>query len=355
MKSIFYLLLILLSLIICGKTMTQTIRPIRDNVGFCWKPAEMNMLMKYLDNNFKSKYKFPSKNLVAAISPHDDYLYAASIYYPLYKLIKTKEIVIFGVTHGAVRKALGEFRNKIILDDFNFWHGPYSYVKISPLREKIKSELDTADFEVNDKAQTIEHSIEALLPFLQYYNRDIKIIPIMVTEMSFDKMENISGKLAEIISSYIKQNNLKLGKDIFFLISTDADHYGLDFNNTPFGTDKRAHTKATKLDMKIARADLAGTLTEKKVYNLTQYLWGKHDISYHPPLWCGKYSVPFGLLTTNKIIEDISGKKLTGKVFAYSDTWTEGVIPIKHTNLGTTAPFSLKHWCGHLSVGFYLQ
>jgi AmmeMemoRadiSam system protein B len=341
--------------LVFGVAMPQNVRPIRDNVGFCWKPSEMNMLIKYLDSHFKNGTKFPSKNLVAAISPHDDYLYAASVYYPLYRLIKTKEVVIFGVTHGTVRKELGEFKNKIILDNFKQWRGPYSNVDVSFLREIIKKNLDTTDFIVNHKAQTIEHSIEALIPFLQYYNRNIKITPIMVTEMPFDTMKDISTKLAFIISNYIKQNNLKLGKDIFFLISSDANHYGTDFNNSPFGEDENAHKDATMLDIKIANSDLKGTLSETTIYELTQDLWGKQNTSYHPPLWCGKFSIPFGLLTINKIIENTSNKNLEGIIFGYSDTWTEGVIPIKHTNLGLTAPFSLKHWVGHFSAGFYLK
>jgi hypothetical protein len=48
-------------------------------------------------------------------------------------------------------------------------------------------------------------------------------------------------------------------------------------------------------------------------------------------------------------------KKLEGKILRYSDTFTEGVLPIKGTELGTTAPFSLKHWCGFLSAEFYIE
>jgi hypothetical protein len=62
----------------------------------------------------------------------------------------------------------------------------------------------------------------------------------------------------------------------------------------------------------------------------------------------------FGLLTINKVVDKI-GKKLTGKVFEYSDTWTEGVLPVKGTEMGITAPYSLKHWVGFFSAGFYLK
>jgi AmmeMemoRadiSam system protein B len=355
-KKFYFVLLFFYFLIqIFGVIMAQSIRPIRDNVGFCWQPDEMNMLMKYLSSHADKTANFPSANLVAAISPHDDYLYAGSVYYPLYKLIKTKEVVIFGVTHGTVRKAMNDPKNVLILDDYKYWHGPYGNVSISPLREIIKNKLNKNDLMVSDKAQDIEHSIEALVPFLQYYNRDIKITPIMVTQMPFEKMEQVSTELSKIISGYIKQNNLNLGKDIFFLISTDADHYGRDFDNISYGEDKKAHEEATANDKRIAKETFDGILTNNKIKNLTKELWGTPSDNPPSPVWCGKYSVPFGLLTTSKIIKEVDNKNITGELFKYSDTWTEGVIPIKHTNLGTTAPFSLKHWCGWLSAGFYLK
>ncbi len=332
----------------------QNIRPIRDNVGFCWNPDEMNTLMSYLAKNDTQK-SFSSDNLVLGISPHDDYLYAGRVYYPLYKLIHAKEIVVFGVTHGTVRKAMNDPRNILIFDDYKYWHGPYKNIEVSLLREYIENKLPKNDFMVSDRAQDIEHSIEALLPFVQYYNHDFKFTPIMVTGMSFDRMDKISDKLADIISGYIKAHNLKLGKDVFFLISSDLNHYGKDFDNVPYGEDKKAHTEGTENDQRIAHAAFDGELTKDKIEHLTSELWQNPGSEKPHPIWCGQYSIPFGLLTTMKVINNVSEKKLDGEIFRYSDTWTEGVIPIKYTNLGTTAPFSLKHWVGFLSAGFYLK
>jgi AmmeMemoRadiSam system protein B len=346
---------IILVSIFPAKGQTNDIRPIRDNVGFCWNPAEMDDLIKYLASHSTGKEKFPSENLAAAISPHDDYLYAGGVYYPLYRLIKAKEIVIFGVTHGTVRKALNDPNNILILDDYKYWQGPYGNVEISQLRNTIKSNLSKDDYIVSDSAQDMEHSIEALVPFLQHYNRDIKITPIMVTQMPFERMEKISDELANIITGYINKNKLIPGKDIFFLISSDADHYGKDFDNTPYGEDKHAHSKGTENDRRIAKNAFNGILNNDKIEMLTKELWGKPTDNPSSPLWCGKFSIPFGLLTISKTIKNVTGKDLNGILYKYSDSWTEGVIPLKHTNLGLTAPFSLKHWVGWLSAGFYIN
>ena len=108
-----------------------------------------------------------------------------------------------------------------------------------------------------------------------------------------------------------------------------------------FGLDESAHKQAALLDIDIVRKYFSQKLTYIKIRNFTEKLRGAPKT--YSPLWCGKYSIPFGLLTMNKVINEIEGKKLTGKMFSYSNSWMEGVIPVKHTNLGITAPFSIEH------------
>lgn len=331
----------------------QNIRPIRDSIGFCWNADEMNHFINYLSETNPDVKPIPQK-LVAAISVHDDYLYAGNVYYPLYQNIKTKEVVIFGVTHGTVRKELGPQSNVLILDNYTKWQGPYGDVEISPLREIIKSKLLQNDFIVSNKAHSIEHSIEALIPFLQYYNRDIKITPIMVTQMPMERMEDISNRLSEIIIEYAKSKNLKLGEDIFFLISNDANHYGEDFSNAPYGMDAKAHKLATENDKRIINQDLVGKIINDKIHQTAADILPDSSKKY-TPLWCGRYPIVFGLMTISKVVKEIDDKDMFGKLFKYSDTFTEKVLPVKNTSMGLTAVFSYKHWCGWFTDGFYLS
>jgi AmmeMemoRadiSam system protein B len=336
-----------------GLVYPQEVRPVRDDVGYCWQSDRFDLFVKWLDENCPDE-KFKSENLIAGISPHDDYLYAGKVYYPLYKLINAKEVVIFGVTHGTVRKEINDPKNILIFDEFEKWKGPYSDAAISPLREIIKQKLESEYYMVSNKAHSLEHSIEGLIPFLQHYNRDVKITPIMVTAMSFEKMDSLSDELANIISEYVKENNLKLGKDIFFLFSNDANHYGEDFDNHPYGLNEEAHNVAVANDKRIADQIFNGTVTKNKIQKLSDELWPEAGIKQDCPLWCGRYAVVFGLFTVSKVVNE-NGKKLSGKVLRYSDTWTGGVLPVKGTSMGITAPYSLKHWVGFLSAGFYME
>ncbi|NOY05818.1 MAG: AmmeMemoRadiSam system protein B, partial [Chlorobi bacterium] len=120
-------------------TRDQPIRPVRDDVGFCWDARQMERLVSYLEKHEKTTA--PEGRLVAGISPHDDYLYAARVYYPLYRKLRAKEVVVFGVTHGTVRRKIGDPKGVVILDDFPRWTGVTKPVEISPLREYIKARL----------------------------------------------------------------------------------------------------------------------------------------------------------------------------------------------------------------------
>jgi AmmeMemoRadiSam system protein B len=331
----------------------QELRPVRDDVGFCWQRPQMGRLLDLLARTAPADV--PSPDLVAAISPHDDYLYAGRVYYPLFHPLRTREAVIFGVTHGAVRKEIGDPKGILILDEYPGWTGLSGPVAVSPLREWLKKHLPKEDYTVSNQAHALEHSIEALVPFLQYANPDIRITPIMVTAMPFERMAELSGRLAEALAAYIRANKLQLGRDIVFLISADANHYGRDFDNIPFGEDEKAHEQGVSQDRRIACSLVDGTLDDEKIRGLTRDLWGAGYLDYRSTYWCGKYDIPFGLLAVRKAVRAVTGRNLKGKLLLYSDTYSEGVLPLRRGGFGITAPYSLKHWVGFFSAGFYLE
>ncbi len=332
----------------------QVVRPIRDSVGFCWNADEMTAFMKYLESHADPSETLKG-NLVAAISVHDDYLYAGRVYYPLYTMIHAKKVVIFGVTHASVTKELGPLSNVVILDEYDRWRGPYKDVEMSPLRSIIRKQLPPEYLLTSNRAHALEHSIEALVPFLQYYNRDVKITPIMVTRMPFERMEDLSLRLARICVEYIAARNLELGKDIFFLISNDANHYGPDFNNAPYGIDARAHNLATQNDRRIINEHLTGEITRARIQGLTFEIWPDSTTKKPVPVWCGRYPITLGLLTVTNVLSQLGRGTPHGSLLKYSDTFTEKVLPVKNTGMGLTAVFSYQHWCGWFTEGFYTR
>lgn len=348
LKNIFFFILVSAALL-----SASSIRQVKDDVGFCWNPPGLAKIMAYLAVHDKTP--LPAGPVIAGISPHDDHLYAGGLYYPLFKAVRAKEVIIIGVTHKTVRDSIGDPQNILILDDFSAWKGVKGDIPVSGLREFIRDKLDPACFITSNKAHELEHSIEALLPFLQYFQPKIRITPIMVTGMPFDKMKEISARLAEIIVSYMQVNKLQLGRDVAILISADANHYGADFKNTPFGENEEAHAKSIAQDLNWINAYLAGPLQENKLHDLTAELWGTTYRDYKNTYWCGKYSIPFGLLTASQVTRLLTGKELTGTLLRFGDTYSDGVLPVTQTGCGLTAVFSLKHWVSFFSMAFSLQ
>lgn len=331
----------------------QEARPVRDDVGFCWNPASMRLLVDYLQA--REPDQFEADGLVAAIAPHDDYLLAGRVDYPLFKILRAREVVVFGVTHGTVRKEIGDPHNVVILDEFKSWPGLTGPVAVSGLREALKERLAKSAFQVSNKAHALEHSIEAELPWLQYFNPGVKITPIMVTAMPFEKMEEISARVAEVVAAEMKARGLVAGRDVFFLISADGNHYGQDFNNSAFGEGEAAWLKGRAFDERLIRDYLTGVMDEAKVEGLTKELWGATYLDYRNTYWCGKYSIPFGLLTVQKILALTENKKVGGMLFRYSDSYSEGALPLQKTGMGLTAPYSLRHWVSWCSIGYYRE
>ncbi len=324
----------------------SSIRKFFDDVGFCTTPIQIETVVKLAEKMEPAARKVPG-NFFAVISPHDDHIYAGRVYiYAVPRVARAKTVVIFAVTHHRARVELKDPKGVIILDDYDRWQAPYGPVEVdTQLRDYLKAHLPGEYYIVSNKAHAVEHSAEAMVPFLQYYNRKVKVLAIMVTEMNFWRMREVSAKLASVFYSYLKEKNLKLGKDLAFIISTDNTHYGPDFDYMPFGLGEEAHRKATDQDKELGKKFLSGTVTVDKIRSFADRVWGERIT------WCGRFSVPFGLLTLEKMAE-IMGKKLEGVPFRYGDSYSLGVLPAFGLGIGTTAPFSLKHWVGYWAIGY---
>ncbi len=340
---------------------TQFVRGLKDTVGFAISPAEMNLVVKLsreadapqLKAGAKKYHLVPGSDYIAGISPHDDYIYAGPVYAHLYPYLRAKRVIIFGVSHYARRRKVA---NTLIFDAFRQWRGPYGRVKVSDMREEILAKLPKADYIVSNSMQAEEHSVEALVPWLQYYNRDVEIVSILAPYMNWGKLAGLSTDLANVLGEIIQSHHWKLGKDIAFLISNDCSHYGNQGwggrNFAPFGADCRGLKEGTGLDRSIARETLCGTLTAKKVRDFYSRVLYPDDIYKYKVTWCGRFAVPFGTDTLVNLMKDLHHKPLQGEFLRYGDSVELGELDVRKAGLGVTAPANLHHWVGYVSIGY---
>lgn len=328
----------------------QHLRGLADTIGFAHTARQMNIFMERLGIN-NSVNQEESFRLL--ISPHDDYTYVGPLYPQVLKHVKTKTVILFGVAHKAKKYNL---ENKLIFDDFEAWQGPYKNIKISPLRKEIMKALPANSFIVHDSMQVTEHSVEAILPFLQFYNKDIEIIPILIPYMSLELMASLSTQLAKSIEEVANKHKLIWGKDFSLVISTDAVHYGDEEwagrNFARFGTDSTGYKKAVAFEHEIIDNCLKDDVQFEKIKKFTQYTLKPEDYKEYLWTWCGRYSIPFGMLTAKHLQQDLKATPLSGQLIGYSNSLDHPHIPVKDLGMGETAPASLHHWVGYVGMGF---
>jgi len=332
-------------------------RGLVDTVGFAHLDWQMDSVLARIqrlsyDDLIRSQ-QAPGTVWRTAICPHDDYSYTGWLYPAVLRNIKARTVIIFGVAHKASQFNL---ENKLVFDSFKFWQGPYQAVKVSSLRDQIISQLPADMAVVHDSIETMEHSVEALIPFLQYQDRDIEIISILVPYMDFRRMQVISQQLAGTLFTVMKQENLHWGEDIALLITSDAVHYGdVEWggqNYAPFGTDSTGNEQAVSHEKEIIRTCFKGELTVDKINRFFTYTADPDDFRKYKWTWCGRYSIPFGLLTSYYLQSLQKSSPLTGIPVAYSTSITQPHVEVDDLRMGRTAIATPRHWVGYPAIGF---
>ncbi|MEN8153539.1 MAG: AmmeMemoRadiSam system protein B [Acidobacteriota bacterium] len=338
----------------------KNLRKVVDTTGFAQFDWQLEKILKRINNGQKellekvlqNKTIPGSENWKVVISPHDDYSYVGYLYPALLKNIRARTIFLFGVAHKA--KQLG-LKDKIIFDSFEKWHGIYNPVNVSEIREELIRDLPEWMRTVNNNMHAIEHSLEALIPFLQFYNRKIEIIPILVPYMNYKKISEISRILAGIIGKIIKRKGWKWGKDFAFAISSDSVHYGDKGwggkNFARFGTDKKGYEKAVNYEKEIINNCLTGEITPEKIEVFTKYTVKENDYKEYKWTWCGRYSIPFGLMTSY-YLKNILKEDMEGIFVGYGTSIGHPHIKVDDLKMGVTAPANLRHWVGYTAIGY---
>lgn len=334
----------------CGtkETSQLKIRPVVDTVGFARFNWQMDSIMSRLKYDSSSDQQWKT-----AISPHDDYSYVGDMYPKVLSGIKAKTVILFGVAHKAKNYNL---ENKIIFDSFDAWKAPYGNILISEIRDQIITGLPDSLYLVHDEMQSVEHSLEALIPFLQFKNRNIEIVPVLIPYITYDKMQQISESLSSVVFEIMKEKNLQWGQDLAILISSDAVHYGDEDwggkNYASYGTDSLGLINARNHEMEIITNCLVNEITSEKVQRFINYTVQETDYKEYKWTWCGRYAVPFGLLVAQNLDNLNNGNGLNGTFIGYSTSIDHSVLKVNDLKMGVTAPANNHHWVGYAAVGY---
>jgi len=326
----------------------KSIRPIHDTIGFTQYSWQLDSIYNRL--NLKDIPNFNQWKTV--ISPHDDYKYAGKLYHTSLEGVNAKIVILIGVAHRARNYNL---QDKLIFGSFTHWKSPYGNLKVSDLNQKIQQKISKENYIVHDSMQILEHSLEAIVPFLHKKNRKLEIVPILVPYINYKTIEAISTDLSSVVSEILKANKLHFGKDVAIVISNDAVHYGTENwsrNLAPYGVDAAGTLKAVNHDKRLINDFLIGKISMDKVKNFTQETVQEVDYKEYKWVWCGRYSVPFGLAFANKLNILQNNNALTGQLLDYASSIDHKLILVEDLGMGTTAIATQKHWVAYASIKY---
>jgi AmmeMemoRadiSam system protein B/AmmeMemoRadiSam system protein A len=194
--------------------------------------------------------KATKEDAIGLIMPHAGYIYSGNVAGSTISRVKIKgTCIIMGPNHTGMGKPFS------IMTE-GTWKTPLGNVKIDS--ELAKRVLANSKFLSEDSlAHISEHSIEVQLPFLQYFNKDIQIVPIILTYATGTVYREIGRAIAKAIEDS--------GKDVLIIASSDMTH-------------DEAHESALKKDNlaiePILELDEDELLNRVQKYNITMCGFG---------------------------------------------------------------------------------
>jgi MEMO1 family protein len=331
-----------------GLQQAKNVRHLVDTIGFAQYAWQMDSLMARLDRKGWEKEDGLPWKLV--ICPHDDYTYVGKLYPELLQNIKAKNLFLIGVAHKAARLGI---EDSLVFGSFKYWKAPWKNVPVSPANEELFNLLKGRFAIMSDTLQRVEHSLEAMIPFLQYFDRDITIIPILVPAMSPDRMEECGKALAEAIRQVTFKHKWEWGSDYAIVATTDAVHYGnQDWGGADmafFGCDSTGNRKALQHEDEIIKKCLVGNVMQENFRLFSAYTLKTENYKEYKWTWCGRYCVPVALYTSFFLNDS---KPLNGELVGYSTSITSDHIPVDDIRMGRTAIAADCHWVGYAALGY---
>lgn len=337
------------------------LRGLVDTVGFAHRAEQMDFVVQKAEELekeaiLKNQKKFgltEDSRFIFGICPHDDYMLAGRTYVHIQRYIHAKTVILLGNAHWS---ETFKIRNRFIFGDFKEWRGPYGPIPISSLRAEILKELPENDYTVNRTVVATEHSLEALVPFLQHYNRNVEIVPILVPFTEWRRMDRLADDLAGAVARVLKRHGLKLGEDVAILCSTDGQHYGdygwSYYNYHPFGCTPDGYKKAMALDEELVTRYLTGPATTERVHKLFGRLIDEKNISNYRITWCGRFSVTMATDFAIHLTEKMQHRRLQGVFLRHSSSIHDRWLPLWKLGMGITGDTNLHHFVTYIAVGF---
>jgi AmmeMemoRadiSam system protein B len=150
---------------------------------------------------------------LGCVAPHAGYMYSGAVAGAVYSSIQIPErVILLCPNHTGKGRPLSLMRE-------GAWETPLGTV---PIDTDLASALldQTPLLEINSDAHRTEHAIEVQLPFLQYLQADLRIVPIAIGTSRWDYLAAVGEALGRALESFSKK--------ALIVASSDMNHYESD-------------------------------------------------------------------------------------------------------------------------------
>ena len=170
-------------------------------------PASPVQLQKMIKGMVDDKVE--KSEVIGLVLPHAGYIYSGPVVGSVLSRVKFKETFIIMCPNHTGRGKLFSIMTEGI------WKTPLGQVEIDS--ELAKSILFGSRYlEEDTSAHLSEHAIEVQLPFLQYFQPKIKIVPIVMAQGNIVTYKEIGRELAKAITG--------LKREVIIIASSDMTH-----------------------------------------------------------------------------------------------------------------------------------
>ncbi len=150
---------------------------------------------------------------LGVVSPHAGYMFSGAVAGAVYARVEVTDTVVILTPNHTGRGV------SLALWDAGSWRTPLGEV---PVDEDFANRLlsTSAEVQVDTGAHTNEHSGELQVPFLQFVNPRVKIVPLVLSSAKFELLETLGDALAEVIQAS--------GQPVLVVASSDMTHFESD-------------------------------------------------------------------------------------------------------------------------------
>jgi hypothetical protein len=172
-------------------------------------PEQADILRKNIESFILDRAE--KTKAIGVMSPHAGYEYSGPVAGAVYSSVIIPEtVVILSPAHHQINCLFA-------LYDSGAWLTPLGEVPVeNKLAELIlgETQLVSRDLEAHRK----EHSIEVQIPFLQYFQKNLSIVPILVSyEANYENLAELGKAVADAVTSF--------RGEVLLVASSDMSHY----------------------------------------------------------------------------------------------------------------------------------